>query len=365
MTTFKRALFIILGLFFPIFLGTCLFWLDFTHTSMIHAKEGVKYNVAPGATYKTISTDLYKQHLISHSLLFNILVRLDGNIHKLKAGEYLFPYGATPLHVLNQIMTGTGLIYHTFTIIPGSTFAQMRLVLNNNAELKHTSMNLSDAELMKRLGSSYTNPEGLFFPDTYYFVLGTPDLTLLKNAYHAMQTKLNAAWQHRAPNLPFKTSYEVLIAASIIEKETGLNEERPIIAGVLENRLRLNMLLQFDPTVIYGLGSRYTGKIYLTNLRENNPYNTYVVKGLPPTPISMPSLISINAVTQPDNNDYLYFVAKGYGSGHQFSRTLSQHNAAVSVSRVHLAGNFNVELIQKYLIKTFRKEYPIARVPMK
>ncbi len=353
MTTLNRALFLVLLLSLAICVGAGAFWYNFTRVSMINAKEGVRFNVPPGATYKTISTDLSHQHLISHPLLFNIFIKYSGKKHNLKAGEYVLAYGSTPLQVLNQLTTGAGLLYHSFTVVPGSTFRQLRSALNKNSYLKHVSLNLSDAELAKRLGIAVANPEGLFFPDTYYFALGSSDLVILKNAYIAMQEKLNYAWQHRAANLPLKTPYEVLIAASIIEKETGLKEERPIIAAVLENRLRQNILLQFDPTVIYGLGARYEGKIYLTNLRENNPYNTYVHKGLPPTPISMPSLVSITAITQPDQNNYLYFVAKGDGLSHQFSTTLLEHYTAVAAAKNYHPWYFNADLMRGYLIKIF------------
>jgi UPF0755 protein len=181
---------------------------------------------------------------------------------------------------------------------------------------------------MLHLGAANLKPEGEFFPETYYFTKGNSDLILLKHAFKAMQSKLNDAWSKRASALPYKNAYEALIAASLIEKEAYLSKERPIIAGVLVNRLKKEMLLQFDPSVIYGLGERYTGKLSKANLLENTAYNTYLHKGLPPTPIAMPSLASISAALHPEQNDYYYFVAKGDGS-HQFSKTLLEHNAAV------------------------------------
>ena len=181
---------------------------------------------------------------------------------------------------------------------------------------------------MNRLGDAALAPEGQFFPETYYYTKGSSDLVILKRAFDLMQSNLKEAWETRSPNLPYKNVYEALIAASLIEKEAYFDAERPVIAGVLVNRIRKNMLIQFDPTVIYGLGLRYNGKIHKQDLLENTPYNTYVHKGLPPTPIAMPGRTSINAALHPDNTDYLYFVARSDKS-HQFSKTLFEHQAAV------------------------------------
>jgi UPF0755 protein len=227
-----------------------------------------------------------------------------------------------------QMTTGKGLYYRLFTIVPGWSFTQLRRQLLLNKYLKHISQTYDDKQIMTELGNSSLAPEGEFYPDTYYYTRGVPDLVILKRAYQLMQLKLNEAWETRLPGLPYKDAYDALIVASLIEKEAYLNSERPVIAGVLINRLRKNMLLQIDPTVIYGMGDRYTGKIYKENLVENTPYNTYVHKGLPPTPIAMPSQASIEAAIHPQANDYYYFVAKGDGS-HQFSKTLLDHNVAV------------------------------------
>ena len=182
---------------------------------------------------------------------------------------------------------------------------------------------------MKLVGNGEAHAEGLFFPDTFYFDRGTQDTILLKRAYYSMQAKLNQAWNNRAPNLPYKNSYEALIMASVVEKETGKNSERPMIAGVFLNRLRIGMRLQTDPTVIYGMGKKYDGNIRRKDLQTDTIYNTYTRSGLPPTPIAMPGLASIEAALHPEQTKALYFVGKGDGS-HAFSHSLAEHNHAVS-----------------------------------
>lgn len=205
----------------------------------------------------------------------------------------------------------------------------MRAKLAKNDAVKSTIKGLSDAEVMHMVGNSEKHAEGLFFPDTFYFDRNTADTVLLKRAYESMQTKLKRAWANRGPNLPYKNSYEVLIMASIIEKETGKASERPMIAGVFLNRLRIGMRLQTDPTVIYGMGDNFNGNIRRKDLTADTPHNTYTRDGLPPTPIAMPSLASIEAALHPEKTKALYFVGKGDGS-HQFSNSLVEHNRAVT-----------------------------------
>jgi len=204
----------------------------------------------------------------------------------------------------------------------------MREKLAVNDAVKQTISGMSDAEIMRAIGSPYGVPEGLFFPDTFYFDRNSTDIALLKISYAAMQTKLEKAWLGREPGLPYKTPYEALIMASIIEKETGKASERPMIAGVFVNRLRIGMRLQTDPTVIYGMGLRFDGNIRKKDLSIDTPYNTYTRAGLPPTPIAMPGLASIEAALHPANTKALYFVGKGDGS-HAFSNNLAEHNRAV------------------------------------
>jgi len=353
-----RRIFTMLGiLLFILVVWFGLTWLHFLYNPLIKDPQGIKFKVAAGATYKVVSSELYQQHIIKHPHLMNLLFMVKGDVHHLKAGEYLFQQGTTASKMLHQMVTGTGLVYYTFTIIPGMTFKQVRQLIDENENLDHATQKLSDADIMIQLGHAGLNPEGQFYPDTYFFMKDSPDLLLLKRANHAMDEKLNNAWEHRDPNLPFKTVYEALIAASIIEKEAHKQEELPVIAGVMVNRLRQNILLQFDPTVIYGMGSRYDGTIYKSDLADNNPYNTYVHKGLPPTPISMPSVRSIHAVMHPEANDYLYFVAKGDHATHQFSRTLIEHQAAIAEAKKFRPDYVNEVLIKKYLQKSITQNY--------
>jgi UPF0755 protein len=217
----------------------------------------------------------------------------------------------------------------SITFIEGKTFKQMRIKLANNNAVRTTIADLSDAEVMRVVGNGKNHAEGLFFPDTFYFDRGTADIVLLKRSYEGMQSKLAAAWANRASGLPYKDSYEALIMASIVEKETGKASERPMIAGVFLNRLRIGMRLQTDPTVIYGMGDKYDGNIRRKDLTTDTIYNTYTRDGLPPTPIAMPGLASIEAALHPEKTKALYFVGKGDGS-HQFSNSLVEHNRAVA-----------------------------------
>lgn len=294
----------------------------------VHQDGGFVYYLKPGTSKKVMIADLSRQGVIRHPLLFSLYVYPQIN-KRLKTGEYLFPKGSSLGSIWKQITNGTGLFYHSFTIVPGWSFNQLKLKLSQATGLRHITAKLDGKQIMSHLGNPELASEGEFFPETYYYTRGNPDLVILKRAFDLMQNRLNDAWQHRAPGLPYKNKYEALIAASLVEKEAYLNEERTVIAGVLINRLHKDMLLQFDPTVIYGMGERYNGKIQKENLAEDTAYNTYVHKGLPPTPIAMPSMMSIEAALHPQVNDYYYFVARGDGS-HQFSKSLSEHNVAVS-----------------------------------
>ncbi len=296
----------------------------------------------------TVIDDLSNQQIVTHPFLFKMLVNFKNNSHQLKAGQYLFRKGTSESHILYQITTGTGLAYHTFTIVPGWNFKELRAALSHDPYLHQTIQSLSDDNIMKKLGANF-KPEGLFYPDTYYFMDGADDMFILNRSYNAMQKKLNNAWKTRDPELPFKTPYEALIAASIIEKEAYVEQELPKIAGVMINRLKKDMLLQFDPTVIYGVGDKYTGSIRRSDLQANNPYNTYVHKGLPPTPIAMPSMAAITAILHPMQHDYYYFVADSTGNS-TFSGELNDHNKAVETARKN-RWFFNFSLTKYYLLK--------------
>lgn len=314
-------------------------------TSVVHSETGYTYNLPLGMGKQSLIADLNQKNLLPSKWLFETYVLMHPHA-ELKAGEYLFPPGSTPHSIWQQITTGHGLHYRSFILIPGWTFQQLRNELNNIPYLRHTTFTLTEAEIMQRVGA----PEGMaaegnFCPETYFYSAGSSDLVILKRAYQLMQEKLHAFWPERETNLPYNDAYQALIAASLVEKEAHLASERPIIAGVLINRLNQNMLLQFDPTVIYGMGASYAGKIYKSDLLADTPYNTYVHKGLPPTPIAMPSESSLTAVLHPAHHDYFYFVAKGDG-GHRFSKTLEEHHQAVTLYRPPLF--FNNAIIERY-----------------
>lgn len=317
---------------------------------VVDQEAGTVYFLKPGASKKAVVADLTQQGLVPSAWFFSIYTYTQKSVN-LKTGEYLFPKGSTPVSIWGQVSTGKGLVYHPFTIIPGWTFKQLRQQLARTENLRHTTAAMTDKQIMERLGQPQLAPEGEFFPETYYYTRGIADIIILKRAFDLMQKKFKQAWEERAPGLPYKNDYEALIAASLVEKEAYLSTERPVIAGVLVNRIRKDMLLQFDPTVIYGLGDRYTGKIYKQDLLEDTAYNTYVHKGLPPTPIAMPSMASILAAVRPEEHDYYYFVAKGNGA-HQFSKTLSEHNEAVTAANPKSVGQssyFNSMKIRRYL----------------
>ena len=214
------------------------------------------------------------------------------------------------------------------SVIEGWTFKQMRDALNANPDIIHDTVNLSDVEILQRIGAAEYQPEGLFFPDTYYFSAGSSDLRIFKRAYQTMQKRLQEAWLARAADLPLQTPYQALILASIVEKETGTPSDRAMIAGVFVNRLRKGMLLQTDPTVIYGMGDNYKGNIRKRDLLADTIYNTYTRPGLTPTPIALPGVAAMQAALHPAQTDALYFVSRGDGSS-EFSSTLTAHNRAV------------------------------------
>jgi UPF0755 protein len=213
--------------------------------------------------------------------------------------------------------------------VEGKTFRQLRAVLDAHAALRHDTAGLKDQEILVLINASEKHPEGLLYPDTYLFAKGSSDLAILKRAYRAMQQRLAIEWQRRDPLVPYATPYEALIMASIVEKETGRAEDRPSVSAVFSNRLRLGMMLQTDPTVIYGVGERFDGNLRKRDLQFDTPYNTYTRPGLPPTPISMPGLASIQVTLRPPKSDKLYFVARGDGTS-EFSRNLDEHNRAVA-----------------------------------
>ncbi len=252
---------------------------------------------------------------------------------KLHAGEYSLDTGMTPRGLLTA-MAENKVIQHRFTIVDGWSFGQLRTALAENDELRHTLADKDDEDIMRALGSPDTAPEGWFLPETYNFVQGMSDIDILRRSHEAMQRELKRVWATREENLPLDTPYQALILASIVEKETARAGERKKIAGVFVNRLRLGMKLQTDPTVIYGLGSRYDGNLRRKDLENDTPFNTYTRTGLPPTPIALPGVPALVAATHPAPTDALYFVARGDGT-HQFSKTLRAHDRAVDKYQLH------------------------------
>ncbi|MGH8398742.1 MAG: endolytic transglycosylase MltG [Gammaproteobacteria bacterium] len=290
----------------------------------VHA---VDIEVTPGAPLREVAAELHAQGALPQPLDLVWLARLRSDANTIRAGEYLVEPGTSVAGLLDLLKSGK-VVLHSLTLVEGWTFKQVLQAVENDPALKHTFSTQDDESIMTRLGHSGQFPEGMFYPDTYQFPKGTSDTNFLERAYRVMQSHLQATWQTRAPNLPYKTPYDALIMASVIEKETAQPQERGEIAGVFVRRLEKGMHLQSDPTVIYGLGSSYTGKITYKDLRTDTPYNTYTRSGLPPTPICMPSLASIIAALHPTPGDALYFVARGDGT-HQFSATLAEQNAAV------------------------------------
>jgi UPF0755 protein len=283
--------------------------------------------IQPGSSLGSIARQLQDEGVIDHPRYLTILGRWHGEAARLQAGEYRIEPGMKPLDILDKMVAGK-VVEYSLTIVEGWTFREMLNAVENDEKLQHTLTGLSNGEIMQHLGAEGEHPEGRFLPETYHFATGLSDLDFLSRAYHAMDKLLQKEWQQRAEGLPYKSPYDALIMASIIEKETAVPEERAEIAGVFVRRLQKHMRLQTDPTVIYGLGDKFDGNIRRRDLRHDTPYNTYTRRGLPPTPIALPGADSIHAALHPDAGNSLYFVAKGDGS-HHFSATLAEHINAV------------------------------------
>jgi UPF0755 protein len=286
-----------------------------------------QYDLKSGSTLRSVAHDLKERGVLWEPWTFTMVGRLLGQQGKIKAGSYQWDESLTALQLLNRMTRGDS-VQSEAKLIEGMTFAQFRAVLDENQDLRHQTYGLSERDILALLGDNLTAAEGQFYPDTYFFNKGGTDVDIMKRAHRAMVQRLDGVWRHRAAGLPYDQPYAALIMASIIEKETGRAEERPLIAAVFINRLQQGMKLQTDPTVIYGMGRRYDGNIHKRDLLADTPYNTYTRPGLPPTPIAMPSLAALEAAVHPASSGALYFVAKGDGT-HQFSETLAQHNQAV------------------------------------
>lgn len=325
----RNLLFKLLGLF--ILLGSFLLgWLGmqyqvFLDSPLFEDEETVVLEIQPGSSLYGIARQLEARGWIHDARYFVWMARLRGVAHQAKAGEYQVEAGITAPELLAQLVAGK-VVQHSLTIIEGWNFRELMAAIQAHPALRQTLEEPS--QVMTELGSPGLHPEGQFLPETYHFPKGFSDLDLLQRAHRALQQRLEREWQQRAPDLPLKSPYEALILASIIERETGVVHERTEIAGVFVRRLQRGMRLQTDPTVIYGMGEDYEGRIRRRDLLRDTPYNTYTRHGLPPTPIAMPSAEAIYAALQPKAGESLYFVARGDGS-HHFSATLEEHNRAV------------------------------------
>ena len=298
------------------------------HTPIVNV-PAANFEVVRGVSVGATAYQLQQAGWLQYPRIWALWARYQHLGNKMKAGEYALTPGLSPEQLL-QLLTSGNVILRSLTIVEGSTYAELRRALAQRADIKQTITHLSDAELMQALGVADPHPEAQFFPDTYQFAKGISDLDILRIAQQRMQRELATAWAARAPDLLLNTPYEALILASIIEKETALASERPLIAGVFIERLARGMRLQTDPTVIYGLGDSYDGNLHKADLLRDTPYNTYTRVGLTPTPICLPGAAALRAAVNPQRTGALFFVATGKGDGsHYFSRELSEHNSAV------------------------------------
>jgi len=288
----------------------------------------VEVEIPRGAGLRTAVAVLEKAGISLHKREFELLARALGKSRDIKAGNYQLTERPTPLALLEKLTRGD-VQQAELRLIEGYTFGQFRALLNASPDLRHDTASLEDAQILALVQAPEPHPEGLFFPDTYLFARGSSDVAVLRRAYLTMQRHLKAEWETREQGVPYRTPYEALIMASIIEKETGLAAERDLIAGALVNRLRIGMRLQVDPTIIYGLGETFDGNLKKKHLLEDGPYNTYTRAGLPPSPIAMPGYASLRAALHPAKTDALYYVSRGDGSS-QFSRNIGEHNRAVT-----------------------------------
>ncbi|MGL1957511.1 MAG: endolytic transglycosylase MltG [Colwellia sp.] len=320
---------LIIGTFlaFVFIIITCFIILNKQLSKELTLNKTSFITVTKGSTISSFSALLVNKGWIESRFWLRNYGRFNPDKASIKVGTYQVVLGTTVYELLAQIVAGNE---HQFSItfIEGTTFRQWLALLTTQKQIKQTINGKSIAEVVNVLAINHDNPEGLFFPDTYAFTAGTTDIALLKRAYKQMQNHIQVLWQTRAVNLPYQSPYQALIMASIIEKETSYLPEQPLIASVFINRLDKKMRLQTDPTVIYGLGEKYQGDITRAHLREKTPYNTYRINGLPPTPIAMAGLSSLNAALNPASSRYLYFVSQGNGQ-HVFSQTLTEHNLAV------------------------------------
>lgn len=306
--------------------GGALWWLN---RPLDLAADSVELSIELGTPPREIAQDWVQAGVQTSPVLLYEWFRWSGQARKIRAGSYEIGRGVTPIALLKKMVRGDETLA-VVRLIEGWTFRQFRAELAKADALKPTTLAMTDAQVMAALGAPpELSPEGRFHPDTYAYSKGSSDLAVLKRAYHAMQKRLDAAWQERTPDTPLRSADDALVLASIVEKETGVGADRGRVAGVFVNRLRAGMPLQTDPSVIYGLGMSFDGNLRKRDLLADTPYNTYLRTGLPPTPIAMPGKASLLAAVRPDPTRALYFVSRGDGSS-EFSETLSDHNRAVN-----------------------------------
>nr|WP_304412136.1 endolytic transglycosylase MltG [Polaromonas sp. CF318] len=309
--------------------GAGLWWLhEPIPLRLAPGSQVVDLEIEPGTPASGVAEVIVASGADVPAVLLHAWFRFSGQARLIKAGSYELVPGTTPRKLLSMLVRGEEAL-KSVTLVEGWTFNQVRAALQKAEQLSPDTLNLAPEAIMEKLGKPGVHPEGRFFPDTYTYAKGSSDLAVLKRAARAMDKRLDAAWSLRSPDTPLKTPDEALILASIVEKETGKPSDRPQIGGVFSNRLRLGMLLQTDPTVIYGLGSKFDGNLRKRDLLADTPYNTYTRAGLPPTPIAMPGRAALLAAVQPAPTKAIYFVARGDGSS-QFSASLDEHNRAVN-----------------------------------
>ena len=328
MRGFTRLL-TVMGLLGGLVLGVGLWWLHSPMTLTLPAGSAVlDLEIEPGMRAAQVAEVVVASGADANVQLLQLWFRMSGQARQIKAGSYEITPGATPRSLLRMVVRGDQSL-KSITLVEGWSFTQVRAALQKAELLAPDSIGLQPEIIMEKLGKPGIHPEGRFFPDTYSYAKGSSDLAVLKRATKAMDKRLNAAWALRSADTPLKSPNDALVLASIVEKETGKSADRAQIAGVFTNRLRINMRLQTDPTVIYGLGDAFDGNLRRRDLLTDTPYNTYTRAGLPPTPIAMPGKAALLAAVQPAATNALYFVAKGDGSSY-FSATLDEHNRAVN-----------------------------------
>ena len=306
--------------------GTTAWWVAVRPLPL--PNEPYEFTVRSGASLRAVARELTAAGLLPADWTLVALARVSRADRAIKAGSYELPAGTTLSGLLAKLTQGDA-TQASITIVEGWTFRDLKQALRSEVDVVKTVVDLPDAEVMAKIGAPGREPEGWFFPDTYFFPAGATDASILKRANRHMIERLDQAWAARAQGLPLSSTYEALVLASLVEKETGRADDRPLVASVFVNRLRQGMRLQTDPSVIYGIGERFDGNLTRSDLDRDQAFNTYTREGLPPTPIALPGQASIDAVLHPPETPYLYFVSRGDGSS-VFSASLAEHNRAVA-----------------------------------